>query len=102
MNHNYYVYILASEKRVLYVGATNDLIRRVTQHKQRAIPGFTKKYNVKQLVYFEHTHDVSAAIAREKELKSWVRTKKIALIEAMNPGWVDLYDAIATPEAGVA
>ena len=101
MSHNYYVYILASQKRVLYVGATNDLVRRVAQHKQRAIPGFTKKYAVNQLVYFEHTHDAVAAIAREKELKGWVRAKKIALIEGMNPGWEDLYESIATPERDV-
>lgn len=69
MHHNYYVYLLASAKRVLYVGMTNDLLRRVAQHRQRLVPGFTKRYNVDCLVYFEHTHDVNAAIAREKEIK---------------------------------
>jgi putative endonuclease len=95
MDHNYYVYILSSRKRVLYTGVTNDLVRRTAQHKQHAIPGFSKRYNVDQLVYYEHTHDASAAIAREKELKGWVRAKKVALIESVNPGWNDLYDSIA-------
>jgi putative endonuclease len=97
MHHDYYVYFMASQNRVLYVGMTNDLVHRGAQHKQHAIPGFTKRYNVDRLVYFEHTHDVHAAIAREKEIKSWVRAKKVALVESVNPAWDDLYDSIASP-----
>ncbi|HEX5872944.1 MAG TPA: GIY-YIG nuclease family protein [Longimicrobium sp.] len=94
MNHNYYVYILASTNRVLYVGMTNDLVRRVSQHKRGVLPGFTKRYNVDQLVYFEHTHHVDAAIAREKQIKGWVRKKKVELIESHNPQWMDLYPGL--------
>ncbi|HEX6910066.1 MAG TPA: GIY-YIG nuclease family protein [Longimicrobium sp.] len=97
MHHDFYVYIMASRKRVLYVGMTNDLVRRGAQHRQHAIPGFTKRCNVDQLVYFEHTHDARAAIAREKEIKRWTRTKKVVLIESLNPAWDDLYDSIAAP-----
>jgi putative endonuclease len=97
MHHDYYVYIMASRKRVLYVGMTNDLVRRGAQHRQHALPGFTRRYNVDRLVYFEHTHDVRAAIAREKEIKGWVRAKKVAAIESVNPAWDDLYDSIASP-----
>ena len=86
----YYVYILASRSRKLYVGMTNDLARRVHQHKHRLIPGYASQYNIDRLVYYELTSDVRAAIEREKELKSWVRVKKVALIEAGNPGWEDL------------
>ncbi|HEU0301717.1 MAG TPA: GIY-YIG nuclease family protein, partial [Longimicrobium sp.] len=95
MHHNYYVYILASRKRVLYVGVTNDLVRRVGEHKQGVLPGFTWRYNVDRLVYYEQMHDVSAAIAREKEIKGWVRDRKLALVESQNPEWRDLYIDIA-------
>jgi len=98
VNHNYYVYILSSAHGVLYVGMTNDLVRRVSQHKQRQIPGFTKRYNVDRLIYFEHTHHVDAAIAREKQIKCWVREKKAALIESRNPQWVDLYPSLVVPD----
>jgi putative endonuclease len=94
VSHNYYVYILSSTNGVLYVGMTNDLVRRVAQHKSGAFPGFTKRYNVDRLVYFEHTLHVDAAIAREKQIKGWVREKKVALIEARNPHWVDLYPTL--------
>jgi putative endonuclease len=97
VNHNYYVYILSSTNGVLYVGMTNDLVRRVAQHKQGQIPGFTKRYNVDRLVYFEHTHSADAAIAREKQIKGWVREKKAALIESRNPQWVDLYPGLVLP-----
>ena len=100
MHHNYYVYILSSTNGVLYVGMTNDLIHRVAQHKQGAIAGFTKRYNVNQLVYFEHTHHVDAAIVREKQIKKWVREKKVALIESRNPHWVDLYPGLVVPDEG--
>ena len=98
MSHNYYVYILASTNGVLYVGMTNDLVRRVAQHKRRELPGFTKRYNVDRLVYFEHTLHVDAAIAREKQIKRWVREKKVALIEVRNSEWVDLYPALVDPD----
>jgi putative endonuclease len=101
VDHNYYVYILSSTNGVLYVGVTNDLVSRVAQHKARELPGFTKRYNVDQLVYFEHTHDVNAAIAREKQIKGWVREKKAALIESRNPQWVDLYPGLVTPDGRV-
>ncbi len=69
---------------------TNDLIRRIHEHKQKLIPGFTQKYNIDRLVYYEETVDVAEAIAREKQIKGWLRAKKIALIESMNPEWNDL------------
>jgi putative endonuclease len=86
----YYVYILASRSRNLYVGVTNELERRVYEHKQKLVPGFTTKYNIDRLVYFETTQDVDVAISREKQIKGWLRTRKIALIESMNPTWDDL------------
>jgi putative endonuclease len=86
----YYVYIMASQSRTLYVGVTNNLERRVYEHKHKAIEGFTSRYNINRLVYFAETNDVTAAIAREKEIKGWLRKRKVALIEEMNPGWRDL------------
>jgi putative endonuclease len=86
----YYVYITASASRVLYTGVTNDMERRISEHRQRLVPGFSARYKVKELVYFELFGDIRAAIAREKQIKSWVRTKKIALIESLNPHWEDL------------
>ena len=86
----YFVYILSSKSRVLYTGITNNLAQRVYQHKQKIVPGFTKKYNINRLVYYETCSDVNAAIAREKEIKGWLRKKKIALIESSNPVWKDL------------
>jgi putative endonuclease len=86
----YYVDIMASISRVLYIGVTNDLSRRVLEHKSKRVEGFTQRYNVNRLVYFEATADVRAAIAREKELKGWRRSKKIELIERTNPDWRDL------------
>lgn len=91
----YHVYILASRKNgTLYVGVTNDLIRRVYEHKHDLAPGFTAKYRVHKLVYFEATDSVRAAIQREKNLKHWPRDWKISLIEKQNPDWRDLYDSI--------
>ena len=88
---NYYVYIMTNKtNRVLYIGVTNDLKRRVYEHKEKVIDGFTKKYNVNKLVYFESTTDVNVAIEREKQLKKWARIKKIYLIELENPNWKDL------------
>ena len=75
---------------VLYTGITNNLARRVYEHKEKLMPGFTKKYNLTRLVFFEETFDVNAAIAREKQIKGWLRKKKIELIDAQNPDWNDL------------
>ena len=86
----YYVYILTNSHGTLYVGMTNDLRRRVEEHRRRAIPGFTRTYNVDRLVYYESTSNPAAAIAREKEIKGWRKAKKIALVAAENPGWRDL------------
>src|SRR3974390_2298290 len=86
----YYVYIMASKSRVLYIGITNDIWRRVWEHKNDVFPGFTSKYRVHRLVYFETFHYVGNAIAREKYLKGWLREKKVALIRSSNPTWEDL------------
>ena len=87
----YYVYILANwNNKVIYTGITNNLERRVYEHKNKLIEGFTKKYNFKKLVYFDSTSDIRAAIEREKQIKGWTREKKNELIEAMNPQWEDL------------
>ncbi|MHB1001425.1 MAG: GIY-YIG nuclease family protein [Armatimonadota bacterium] len=86
----YYVYIMASDTRVLYTGVTNDLVRRTYEHKNKIVKGFTANYNVSNLVYYEATFDINAAIAREKEIKGWRRSKKITLIESQNPDWRDL------------
>ena len=88
--NQYYVYVMTNGVRTLYIGVTNDLMRRVFEHRQKLVEGFTKKYNITMLVYYETTSDVHAAIAREKQLKSWRRSKKIALIESSNPQWKDL------------
>ena len=93
----FYVYILASRRHgTLYIGVTNDLIRRVYEHKIKAVRGFTKRYNVYRLVWFEIYDDPENAIAREKELKKWRRDWKIRLIEESNPNWDDLYEGIAS------
>jgi putative endonuclease len=86
----FHVYILASRSRVLYVGVTNDLARRVNEHKRGSVPGFTTRYRVTRLVYFEEFADIRDAIAREKEIKGWTRSRKIRLIENRNPTWEDL------------
>ncbi len=86
----YFVYIMSSNSGTLYTGITNDLRHRVYEHKHKQIDGFTKKYNVTRLVYFEETSDVKSAITREKQIKGWIRRKKIALIESLNPVWEDL------------
>jgi putative endonuclease len=85
-----YVYIMASESGVLYVGATNHINRRVMEHKAGEFEGFTKKYNIKKLVYCETTEHIRAALDREKQIKGWLRKKKIDLIESTNPHWKDL------------
>ncbi|HEU5013194.1 MAG TPA: GIY-YIG nuclease family protein [Roseiflexaceae bacterium] len=86
----YYVYIMANRSRTLYTGVTNNLERRVYEHKHKFIPGFTTRYNINALVFFEETPDVIAAISREKQIKGWIRAKKIALVEQFNPEWRDL------------
>jgi putative endonuclease len=92
----FYVYILASKiGGTLYIGVTNDLIRRIAQHKTKMAEGFTKKYGVDRLVYFECFEDIEQAIHREKRLKKWPRAWKIRLIEEKNPNWSDLYPGIA-------
>jgi len=85
-----YVYIMANRNRALYTGVTNDLYRRVGQHMQRLVPGFTRTYNITRLVFYEAATDVRAAIAREKQIKGWLRARKVALIESVNPAWDDL------------
>ena len=87
---SYYVYIMSSPSRTLYTGVTNDLERRVNEHKSGAVPGFTKRYKIDSLVYFQETNDIGAAIAAEKQIKGLLRPKKIALIEQENPTWQDL------------
>ena len=90
MGIQYYVYIVTNRSRTLYTGVTSDLERRIYEHKGRLVAGFTAKYRIEQLVYFEVTQDVHAAIAREKQIKGWLRAKKVALIESVNPEWKDL------------
>lgn len=90
-DHNYYVYILTNwNNKVIYIGITNDLKRRVYEHRNGLGGGFTEKYNVKKLVYFEHTNDVNSALKREKEIKKWRREKKDNLVISINPEWNDL------------
>jgi putative endonuclease len=90
MSKQYHVYILSSYSRVIYTGVTNDLCRRVHEHKNKVHEGFTSKYHVDQLVYYEITSDIRSAIEREKQIKGYRREKKVALIEQMNPKWIDL------------
>ena len=93
---NYYVYILTNaHKTVLYTGVTNNLVRRVYEHKNHLDKGsFTYQYNVEYLVFFEETNDIESAISREKQIKGWNRKRKNKLIEQKNPNWIDLYDSI--------
>lgn len=97
-DYDYYVYIMASKSRALYTGMTNNLFARVLEHKCGRIEGFTKRFRVHRLVYFESFNYVRAAIAREKEIKHWVRQRRVALIESMNPMWEDLAEQWFTPE----
>ena len=86
----YYVYIMSNVTGMLYTGVTNDLIRRVYEHKTGSIKGFTSHYNLTKLVYFDSTDDITVAIAREKQIKGWLRKRKVELINSMNPLWNDL------------
>ena len=89
LTKNYYVYLLTNwNNNVLYVGVTNDLNRRIYEHKNKLIDGFSKKYNLNKLVYVEETNDINAAIAREKEIKKWRREKKNKLVNQINPMWI--------------
>ena len=83
----YHVYILSNRSCMLYVGVTNNLPRRIFEHKMKLLRGYSAKYDITQLVYYESTNDISAAIEREKEIKGWVRRKKVALIHSFNPEW---------------
>jgi putative endonuclease len=95
---DFYVYIMTNRSyTTLYTGVTNDLDRRVYEHKHKLIKGFTRQYNVCLLLYYEVSSDAWSAIEREKQIKGWTRQKKIALIERMNPSWYDLSEAIASP-----
>lgn len=92
---SYYVYLLANwNNKVIYIAVTNDLSRRLYKHKNKLVPGFTSKYNLNKLVYFEETQDVTAAIAREKEVKKWRREKKDKLVNKLNPSWRDLSEEL--------
>jgi putative endonuclease len=90
MSKEYYVYIMTNKSRTLYTGVTNDLMRRVYEHKNKLISGFTSKYNIKILVYDESTPSIHAALEREKQIKGWLRAKKTMLINSLNPEWKDL------------
>ena len=100
--HSYWVYIIASRSRTLYVGVTNHLERRILQHREGAIPGFTAKYKIHRLVHFEEYGDIRVANSREKELKGWRREKKVALIETKNPAWDDLAEDLAKEKIGTS
>ena len=90
--HDYFVYIMASKRNgTLYIGVTSDLVKRVFEHKQGWGDGFTKKYGIRDLVYFAHCTDITEAIIKEKQMKKWIRQWKIDLIEKENPEWRDLY-----------
>ncbi len=92
MDGQYYIYIMTNTYHtVLYTGVTNNIQRRVYEHKEKLVPGFTKKYNIDKLVYFEISNDIQSAIFREKQIKAGSRTKKLMLIETENPEWQDLY-----------
>ena len=91
MPGSYYVYLLTNwNNKIMYVGVTNNLNRRIYEHKNKLIKGFTEKYNVNKLVYFEETYDVKSALEREKQIKKWRRDKKNALVTTINPDWLDL------------
>ena len=95
MERQYYVYILTNPgNRVLYIGVTRQLLERVQQHRDKIVPGFTAKYNCTKLVYYEIFEDINDAIVREKQMKGWLRSKKIILIESINTKWIDVADTL--------
>ena len=100
--NQYYVYIVSSHRGTLYIGVTNDLVRRVHEHRHKLVDGFTKRYNVSKLVYYEVTENIESAIVREKQIKGWLRRKKVSLIESLNHYWADLAakwgETSATPD----
>ncbi len=89
-HYEFFVYIAANVSRTLYTGVTNDLERRMAEHRNHVATGFTTRYGIDRLIYFESMRDVFSAIGREKQIKGWTRAKKVALIESANPGWRDL------------
>lgn len=100
-DHTYFVYILASQRNgTLYVGVTNDLVRRAQEHREGLVKGFTKRYQIKLLVYYEVHQEIQEAILREKRIKRWLRAWKLQLIEASNPEWLDLWPSL-TSESGI-
>ncbi len=99
IKHNYFVYIVTnSNKNVIYIGVTNSLVRRINEHFQGSVEGFTKKYNCKYLVYYQHYDDIRMAISREKQIKKWNRNKKNELITGFNPKWKFLNESLASIE----
>jgi len=90
---DYYVYLLTNRSGTLYTGVTNDIQRRMYEHKNKLVEGFTNKYNIDMLVYYEVTDDINEALTREKQIKAWRRSKRVALIESTNPQWRDLSEA---------
>ena len=91
--NQYYVYIMSSHRGTLYIGMTNDLYRRAYEHRHKLVPGFTQKYNVSKLVYYEETSSVESAITREKQIKGWRRNRKAELVASSNPYWTDLAES---------
>ena len=92
MHHNYFIYIITNKtNKVVYIGVTSDLRRRIYEHRNKLFPGFSSKYNLNKLVYYEHFQNIDDAIVREKRLKKWKRNWKNDLIQTINPGWRDLY-----------
>jgi len=95
--HRYFVYLMTNPgNRVLYTGVTGNLSKRVTEHRYGLVEGFSKKYNTRKLIYYEETDYINAALEREKQIKGWLRSKKIALIQSINPKWDDLSQLIGT------
>ena len=94
---DYYVYLLTNRSGTLYTGVTNDIQRRLYEHRNKLVEGFTKKYNIAMLVYYEVTDDINEALTREKQIKAWRRSKRVALIESRNPQWRDLSDGGFSP-----
>ena len=90
MSKEYYVYIITNKSRTLYTIVTNNIMRRVHEHKNKLVPGFTSRYNIQILVYYESTSSIHVALEREKQIKGWLRSKKIALVNSTNPEWNDL------------
>ena len=97
MHKEYYVYIMTNKSRTLYTGVTNDLMRRVDEHKNKLLPGFTSRYNIQYLVYYKSTPSIHVALAREKQIKGWLRARKIALINSIDPVWKDLSEEWFAP-----